>query len=81
MTTRTGRSGGPNPPGPPGPSASAEPGVAPRIVFIAAAAALGGFLFGYDSAVINGAVTGIQHDFGVGSGTTGFAHPSPTTAR
>ena len=46
--------------------------VAPRIVFIAAAAALGGFLFGYDSAVINGAVTGVQHDFKVGSGTTGF---------
>jgi MFS transporter, SP family, sugar:H+ symporter len=69
MTTRTGRSGGPNPPGP---STAAAPGVAPRIVFIAAAAALGGFLFGYDSAVINGAVTGIQHDFNVGSGTTGF---------
>jgi MFS transporter, SP family, sugar:H+ symporter len=69
MTTRTGRSGGPNPPGP---STAAAPGVAPRIVFIAAAAALGGFLFGYDSAVINGAVTGIQHDFKVGSGTTGF---------
>ena len=48
------------------------PAVAPHIVFIAAAAALGGFLFGYDSAVINGAVTGIQHDFKVGSGTTGF---------
>jgi sugar porter (SP) family MFS transporter len=46
--------------------------VAPHIVFIAAAAALGGFLFGYDSAVINGAVTGIQHEFNVGSGTTGF---------
>jgi len=69
MTTRTGRSSGANQPGP---SPSAAPGVAPRIVFIAAAAALGGFLFGYDSAVINGAVTGIQHDFGVGSGTTGF---------
>ena len=69
MTTRTGRPGGPNQPGP---STPAAPGVAPRIVFIAAAAALGGFLFGYDSAVINGAVTGIQHDFNVGSGTTGF---------
>ena len=69
MTTRPGRSSGANQPGP---SPSAAPGVAPRIVFIAAAAALGGFLFGYDSAVINGAVTGIQHDFGVGSGTTGF---------
>jgi SP family sugar:H+ symporter-like MFS transporter len=68
MTTRTGRAGGPNPPGQPTATAS----VAPRIVFIAAAAALGGFLFGYDSAVINGAVTGIQHDFKVGSGTTGF---------
>ncbi|MEY9926844.1 SP family sugar:H+ symporter-like MFS transporter [Catenulispora sp. GP43] len=67
MTTRTGRSGGPNPSEP-----SASERVAPRIVFIAAAAALGGFLFGYDSAVINGAVTGIQHDFNVGSGTTGF---------
>ncbi|ACU69267.1 sugar transporter [Catenulispora acidiphila DSM 44928] len=67
MTTRTGRESGPNPPGD-----SAAARVAPRIVFIAAAAALGGFLFGYDSAVINGAVTGIQHDFNVGSGTTGF---------
>jgi SP family sugar:H+ symporter-like MFS transporter len=32
---------------------------------------MGGFLFGYDSAVINGAVTGIQHHFHVGSGVTG----------
>ncbi|MEZ0106598.1 SP family sugar:H+ symporter-like MFS transporter [Catenulispora sp. EB89] len=67
MTTRTDRASGPDQPGP---STAAK--VAPRIVFIAAAAALGGFLFGYDSAVINGAVTGIQHDFKVGSGTTGF---------
>jgi SP family sugar:H+ symporter-like MFS transporter len=37
-----------------------------HVVFIAAAAAIGGFLFGYDSAVINGAVTGIQKHFGVG---------------
>ncbi|MEU7987718.1 sugar porter family MFS transporter [Streptosporangium canum] len=37
-----------------------------HVVFITAAAALGGFLFGYDSAVINGAVTGIQKHFGVG---------------
>lgn len=42
-----------------------------RVTFIAAAAALGGFLFGYDSAVINGAVTGIQHHFGVASTETG----------
>jgi len=43
------------------------------VVFIAAAAAMGGFLFGYDSAVINGAVTGIQKHFAVGANQTGFA--------
>ena len=43
------------------------------VVFIAAAAAMGGFLFGYDSSVINGAVTGIQKHFKVGSNQTGFA--------
>ncbi|MEU0567688.1 sugar porter family MFS transporter [Nonomuraea sp. NPDC005983] len=37
-----------------------------HIVFITAAAAIGGFLFGYDSSVINGAVTGIQRYFHVG---------------
>lgn len=35
-------------------------------VRIAAVAALGGLLFGYDSAVINGAVDSIQEDFGIG---------------
>jgi SP family sugar:H+ symporter-like MFS transporter len=43
------------------------------VVFIAAAAAMGGFLFGYDSSVINGAVTGIQDHFNVGANQTGFA--------
>lgn len=43
-----------------------------NVVFIAAAAALGGFLFGYDSSVINGAVTGIQKYFSVGAVETGF---------
>ena len=42
------------------------------VVFITAAAALGGFLFGYDSSVINGAVSGIQGRFGIGDGTTGL---------
>ncbi|HUR04481.1 MAG TPA: sugar porter family MFS transporter [Nonomuraea sp.] len=37
-----------------------------HVVFITAAAAIGGFLFGYDSAVINGAVVGIQKYFRVG---------------
>lgn len=43
-----------------------------HVVFIAAAAAIGGFLFGYDSSVINGAVVGIQRHFQVGSVQTGF---------
>src|SRR5579875_2243240 len=43
------------------------------VIFIAGAAAMGGFLFGYDSSVINGAVTGIQKHFNVGANQTGFA--------
>jgi len=37
------------------------------VVFIAAAAAMGGFLFGYDSAVINGAVEAIRSRYDIGS--------------
>ena len=40
---------------------------------IAAVAALGGFLFGYDSAVINGAVAAVATEFGAGSASLGFA--------
>ncbi|SHI40951.1 MFS transporter, SP family, sugar:H+ symporter [Nocardiopsis flavescens] len=43
-----------------------------RVTMIAAAAAMGGFLFGYDSAVINGAVDAIQTRFEVGAGVLGF---------
>ncbi|GGS69289.1 sugar porter family MFS transporter [Nonomuraea spiralis] len=43
-----------------------------HVVFITAAAAIGGFLFGYDSSVINGAVTGIQRHFRVGAVEIGF---------
>ena len=43
-----------------------------RVVVLAATAALGGFLFGYDSAVINGAVDAIQAQFDIGSGLIGF---------
>ncbi len=42
-------------------------------VRIASVAALGGLLFGYDSAVINGAVDSIQEDFGIGNAELGFA--------
>jgi SP family sugar:H+ symporter-like MFS transporter len=52
----------------------AEPAVRVLYVtFLAATAALGGFLFGFDSAVINGAVSGIQKSFAVGSGGVGVA--------
>ncbi|MET8542231.1 sugar porter family MFS transporter [Kitasatospora sp. NPDC004799] len=51
---------------------AAAPGRLGFVVFITAAAALGGFLFGYDSSVINGAVSGIQEKFDVGSGVTGL---------
>ncbi|MFD0374131.1 sugar porter family MFS transporter [Streptomyces sp. NPDC127112] len=37
-----------------------------HVIFIAAAAAMGGFLFGYDSSVINGAVVAIRERFDVG---------------
>jgi MFS transporter, SP family, sugar:H+ symporter len=43
-----------------------------HVVLITAAAAVGGFLFGYDSSVINGAVVGIQRYFQVGPVEIGF---------
>lgn len=43
------------------------------VVRIASVAALGGLLFGYDSAVINGAVSAIEKEFNVASGPLGFA--------
>ena len=42
-------------------------------IFLAGTAALGGFLFGFDSAVINGAVGGIQQGFASSNAGTGFA--------
>lgn len=43
------------------------------VVRIASVAALGGLLFGYDSAVINGAVDAIQEFWGIDAGVLGFA--------
>lgn len=43
-----------------------------RVVLLAAVAALGGFLFGFDTAVINGAVVPMQDSFGIGAALTGF---------
>ena len=44
-----------------------------RVLLISAAAALGGFLFGYDTAVINGAVDAIRGTFGLSAAATGVA--------
>ncbi len=44
-----------------------------RIVLVAATAALGGFLFGFDTAVINGAVGAIREWSHVGTGLLGFS--------
>lgn len=43
-----------------------------RAVGLSVAAAVGGFLFGFDSSVINGAVDSIQQDFGLNAVITGF---------
>lgn len=43
-----------------------------RAVALSIAAAVGGFLFGFDSSVINGAVNSIETQFGLTSITTGF---------
>lgn len=44
-----------------------------RVVLVAATAALGGFLFGFDTAVINGAVSAIGEQFDTGPFLLGFA--------
>lgn len=42
------------------------------VLFISAVAAIGGFLFGFDSGVINGTVTALGHAFQSNDVTTGF---------
>ncbi|MEU7964123.1 sugar porter family MFS transporter [Streptomyces sp. NPDC049097] len=46
---------------------TAHPDHLGHVIFIAAAAAMGGFLFGYDSSVINGAVEAIRTRYDIGS--------------
>ncbi|MFQ6485469.1 sugar porter family MFS transporter [Brachybacterium epidermidis] len=45
----------------------------PKVVGISIAAAVGGFLFGFDTSVINGAVSALSDEFSLGAGLTGFA--------
>ncbi|MCB5168591.1 sugar porter family MFS transporter [Streptomyces bambusae] len=59
--TSTAQAGGP------GPGPSQHPEHLGHVIFITAAAAMGGFLFGYDSSVINGAVEAIRERFDIGS--------------
>ncbi|MBP2436018.1 sugar porter family MFS transporter [Microbacterium amylolyticum] len=55
------------------PGASAATPPMSRVVFIAAAAAMGGFLFGFDTAVINGAVGAVGEWSGAGPVLLGFS--------
>ena len=50
-----------------------EEGTGKGVVRIASVAALGGFLFGYDSAVINGAVGAVEDYFQADPAALGFA--------
>ena len=43
-----------------------------RVIAVTIGAAFGGFLFGFDSSVINGAVDSIQGEFALSEGVTGF---------
>jgi MFS transporter, SP family, sugar:H+ symporter len=43
------------------------------VIALSTVAALGGFLFGFDSGVINGTVDALAHAFGTRAATTGFA--------
>jgi SP family sugar:H+ symporter-like MFS transporter len=57
----------------PADDATSDTGSGRSAVRIAAVAALGGFLFGYDSAVVNGAVDAIQRQFEIAAQPLGFA--------
>ncbi|GAA5227650.1 sugar porter family MFS transporter [Paeniglutamicibacter antarcticus] len=43
-----------------------------RVVMISIGAAVGGFIFGFDSSVINGAIEAVTEQYGITAGVTGF---------
>lgn len=43
-----------------------------KVIGLAIAGAVGGFLFGFDSSVVNGAIDGIKSDFALGDALLGF---------
>ncbi|MGG5173126.1 sugar porter family MFS transporter [Pseudarthrobacter sp. J1738] len=47
--------------------------IPPRVIWLAVAGAVGGFLFGFDSSVVNGAVDAIKDQFALSEAVTGFA--------
>src|SRR5262249_26453387 len=57
---------------PPLPGEKSAGGVA-YVIALSSVAAIGGFLFGFDSGVINGAVGALEGAFGTGAAGTGFA--------
>jgi SP family sugar:H+ symporter-like MFS transporter len=44
-----------------------------RVIWLALAGAVGGFLFGFDSSVVNGAVDAMKDEFALSEAVTGFA--------
>ena len=54
-------------------NASPKSSVNGKVIGLAVAGAIGGFLFGFDSSVVNGAVDAVQKTFGLGSTLTGLA--------
>ncbi|MCI2240047.1 sugar porter family MFS transporter [Paenibacillus sp. TRM 82003] len=57
----------------PDPQAEEESNTTTKVVLISVVAAIGGFLFGFDTAVINGAVDAVTGQFGLSATLSGFA--------